>query len=406
MKRRWTLALVGLLVLIGTGPVYGQIFGSFSLPAGVNAASGTLRITGWALSPAGIRRVVVQVDGTDIGQADYGKFRPDVEAVFPGFPDSPAAGFGYILNSTDFLNGLHTLSIKVESLAGEITTLEVRKTIQFQNTVHNLVPFGAIQRPQRNAQLYGTCDTTNPFRRYTVVTGWVLDLGVEIGDTGVGYVELLLDGAVLANSRLNCGYSLDLGGPVNCYGLPRLDIEHIYPFALDAPSAGFRFVLDVGALIASGRAQGHHILSLRSGDVTNQESNPHEIPVTFWCIENIPNEGAFGAIETPRPGRIFAGQMRFEGWALDWETVNRVEVYVDGVYIGDAAYGVDSRASVRAQFPGYPDTDFPVWRLNYDSNDFSDGVHQVQILVIDDLGVRTVIGETSFFVDNMNPDTP
>ena len=36
---------------------------------------------------------------------------------------------------------------------------------------------------------------------------------------------------------------------MNCYGLRRHDLVPIFPHIKDAPHSGFRFVLDVGALV-------------------------------------------------------------------------------------------------------------------------------------------------------------
>ena len=68
--------------------------GSVDAPAAEAIVDTTLRITGWALDPAGIRSVEIRVDGRPHA-ATYGVARPDVAAVKPGFPDSAAAGFEF-----------------------------------------------------------------------------------------------------------------------------------------------------------------------------------------------------------------------------------------------------------------------------------------------------------------------
>ena len=40
---------------------------------------------------------------------------------------------------------------------------------------------------------------------------------------GVGYVELMIDRALWANSRRDCTFDAELNGPVDCYGLRRLE---------------------------------------------------------------------------------------------------------------------------------------------------------------------------------------
>jgi hypothetical protein len=273
--------------------------------------------------------------------------------------------------------------------------------IFFNNNTSTLRPFGRINLPQQHADLFGTCDLTSMNRLYTSIEGWALDLGVEIGDAGIGYVELLLDGAIVANTRTACGFNITTGGLTNCYGLPRFDIEQRFPWASNAPSAGFRFVMDIGALIAgSNISQGSHVLTIRAGDIATNVGNIDEIPVNFFCEQNDNNPGSFGVIEAPRPGVIVAGNTVMEGWALDIDGVDRVDIYVDGVKVGSAAYGVDSRPVLAIEYAGYPDAGAPVWRFVWDSTSRSDGFHEVEAVVIDELGDSTIIAERTFFTDN------
>lgn len=406
MKRRG-LSTLSVLAMLATFPATAQetVVGFFEgISGGFNSGSGAMTLTGWVVASSGVRQVVVQVDGVDIGQAIYGLPRPDVTAVYPGFPDSGFPGFGYNLNSTDFRNGQHQVSVKVFTNAGRTLELNGTRNLNFNNNTHILVPFGDINHPQRSAQLFGTCPF-DPFppspRRYSIIEGWALDLGVEIGDTGVSWVELLVDGSIVGDSKTTCRFDPNAGGLTDCYGLPRPDIERLYPFALDAPSSGFRFALDVGALIDFGFARGHHVLTIRAGDITSQQANIAEIPVTFFCAGDLGNEGSFGRIESPRIGRAYEGVILFQGWALDGEGVRRVNIRIDGEFVGLADFGVDSRPTVATRYPGYPDSAAPVWRFFYDSNQLSDGFHQVEVVVIDEHELQTHIGEVDFFVDNV-----
>jgi hypothetical protein len=68
--------------------------GSVDTPASEAIVDTTLRISGWALDPAGIKSVEIRVDGRPYA-ANYGVARSDLAAVKPGFPDSAAAGFEF-----------------------------------------------------------------------------------------------------------------------------------------------------------------------------------------------------------------------------------------------------------------------------------------------------------------------
>ncbi len=398
-----TACLVAALSL-GAMPAMAQAnLGFFEGPPdSSNTATGAVRLTGWALADAGIRRVLILVDGENAGQALHGRPRGAITNSYPGYPDSAAPGFGFILNSTDYLNGNHVVSARVERNDGTFHDVSPARTLQFQNNTHNLRPFGRVDRPDRSATLFGTCDIENPFRRPTIVEGWALDLGVEIGDTGIGYVELLLDGVPISRSTTDCVFNPALGGFTNCYGTKRLDIENQYPFAFNSPNSGFRFAMDIGALIYGGRVEGAHTLTIRAGDLSNQIENIDEMSVTFVCSENIGNEPSFGLIESPRLNREYNGLMRVEGWALDIDGIRRVEIFVDGNFVRGAALDpLLTRQSVSSSYPGFPDTDHPVFRAFIDTNDFVDNVvHQLEVIAVDELFARTLIGETDFLSIN------
>ena len=378
-------------------------FGSFGgIVGGGNAGSGSLPLHGWALDDDGVRAVDVFVDGAIAGRAGYGRNRPGVSRSFPGFPDSDAAGFAFSLDTTRYLNGLHTVVARVTSESGERQFLNPVE-LEFLNTPHLLVPFGTIEFPRPAAELYGTCDMEDSPRRLSAVLGWALDSGVEIGDMGVGYVELLIDGAIFANSRLDCQFSStgENRGLTNCYGLRRLDIERAFPTLPNAPQAGFRFVMDIGHLIDFGYAEGSHVLTIRAGDIGHTVANIAEIPVSFLCDNRIGNEEGFGWIARISPGNTGDGVIQARGWALDWEGVRRVVVYVDGREVGRAVYGFRTGA-IAKQYPGYPDNPNAGWRISIDSTQFSDGLHDLQVIVVDRKGQTTLIGERSFVLDNVD----
>ena len=376
MERKTGLLVFALAAMLALPASAAPPFGSFGgLVSGGNGTAGVAPIHGWALDDDGIFAVDILVDGRVVGRALYGRSRPGVTQLYPGFPDSDLPGFGYELDTTRFLNGLHTVSARVTSTTGEVVHLPGR-VLEFTNLSHNLVPFGKIDFPNANAELYGNCNLADPSRRYSVVQGYALDVGVEIGDQGVGYVELLLDGAVIRNSQLSCAFSQPKGGLSDCWGLPRLDVTRFYPGLSDAPHSGFRFVLDVGELIAAGGyVPGRHVITIRSGDIAGQVANIHEIPVTY------------------------AGLIEVTGWAIDAEGVSAVDIYVDGFFKGTAAYGFP-RPGITSLHPSFPDSAAPGWQFFLDTTQLSDGEHHFQVVVRDITGREIIIGDRRFVVFN------
>lgn len=395
--------VTAFLVTVGlASSVWGAMpFGSFGgLVSGTNGASGVVGVHGWCLDDDGVAYVDIYVDGVIVGRADYGRNRPGVAQMYPGYPDSDAAGFGFLLDTTRFPNGTHTISAKCVSLSGEQVWLQ-QKEVEFTNTSNMLKPFGEITFPEADVEMKGVCDLTDPNRRYAVISGWVLDLGLTPEDNGVGYVELMIDGVIHANTRLHCTFDPLLGGFTNCYGLESLDVFERYPMIFNATHAGFRFVIDVGVLISSfGLSEGNHHISIRAGDISDQVSEIANMNVVFKCAEPAANEESFGAFDI-LGGLMQSGLMEIEGWALDWEGVNHVEVWVDGMYMGNATYGTP-RPDISASFPGYPDSAAPGFVFVLDTTLLSDGEHEVAIRVVDAAGEPTIIGVKSFVVLN-NP---
>ena len=430
MKRDGLVSLVSLTVILTAllaAPSQAQVEQVFGVFEGQqvdgqqgtgNSGTGAMVLRGWALAGSGVRQVIIQVDGQDAGMALLGRTRPGVERSFPGFPDSAAAGWGFRLNTTRYSNGFHEVSAIAVSNEGRRVKLETRDggddyRFQFTNNTHLLTPFGRINFPQRNAFLAGTCDLSSSLRRLSPVTGWALDLGVETHDAGIGAVKLVVNGQDYRNTDSSCRFILGSGGFTNCYGLPRPEIERLYPFAKDAPNAGFRFVLDIGFMISAELyPEGANTLTVRANDLDNQIADIDEFPVFFLCDDGVPNEPAFGFIESPRQGAQYGGDIVVQGWLLDREGVDRVTVFVDGVPVnGVVDYGADdgifeTRPGVFSQYFGFPDAAAPVFRLrgNYDTTQLSDGAHQLQVRVLDLEGERTWIGEVTFFVDNRNND--
>lgn len=399
--RQPILLTVTILILLVASPGLAEApRGGFGgIVGGATAGGGVIALHGWALDDDGVKRVDIFVDGVSVGLARYGRSRPDVENRFPGYPDSSNAGFAFRLDTTRYNNGLHEVRPRVITNSGEERFLRA-KTLEFTNTVHTLAPFGRIDFPNEDAQLFGTCDVSDPDRRYSIVNGWALDAGIETGDEGMGYVELLINGSIIANTRTDCYFAAETGGLTDCLGLTRLDIEERFPNLKDSPNSGFRFALDVGALIDYGFVRGFNVLTIRAGDIAGQVANIDEIPVVFLCDEDVDNEGAIGRIGQPINGHQYSGEVLVTGWVIDWEGIDEIRVYVDGKLAGFASYGFP-RPAVADLYPSYPGAAVSGFHYVLDSTAYTDGDRNVQVIVIDDLGGETLLGEAKIRVNNL-----
>jgi hypothetical protein len=74
-------------------------------------------------------------------------------------------------------------------------------------------------------------------------------------------------------------------------------------------------------------------------------------------------------------------------------------MFVDGNWVGTAVHGFP-RPGVSARYPGFPESAGPGWAFDLDAAAFTDGLHLLQVVVEDDLGVETVLGEVPFLLDS------
>jgi hypothetical protein len=221
-------------------------FGSFDTPAqGASGLAGSLAVTGWALDDVRVKRVEVYrspVGGEPtgpngkvyVGDATFVPgARPDVAAAFANFPGADRAGWGYML-LTNMLpaggNGTFTLHAYASDDDAQSTLLGSR-TITCSNATATR-PFGTIDTPVQGGTVSGTITSF----------GWALTPGTAVVPFDVSTIAVHVDG-------------VPVGGPT-AYGLPRADIDSLFPgYTNTGHAVGYR-VIDTTAL-----ANGLHTLA-------------------------------------------------------------------------------------------------------------------------------------------------
>jgi hypothetical protein len=192
---------------------------------------------------------------------------------------------------------------------------------------------------------------------------------------------------------------------VNCYGLPRFDVERYYPNYPDVPRAGYLFTMDVGALMALGVKPGNHILKVRVGDqqgTFTELPNRDGLPVFFECAENRV-AAAVGFIDVPHTSDFLKGTVTFQGWAvIEGGPVTSVEIIVDGDFKGLAQLGFP-RPDVAVQYPYLGNTQNSGWRFVIDTTKLGNSKHRLTVRVVNFNGLKTEIGSVDFYTQNANP---
>lgn len=409
-------------------------FGYIDIPgaAGLEGANGSFPVAGWAVDDVDIDSVDFLVDGRVIAgavgrgepsTAIYGTTRPDVAAAFPDVPLALYSGFVANIDTSQFINGIHVIEVRATDVDGASRSLGTRR-VQIVNNGLNLAPFGRIDFPLDKASLFcvtregGLPSPCNPGdcnpSFFNTVAGWALDVGSSLDRGQVSFVELLLDGQIVANTRTDC--TQIFGSLTNCYGINRPDVARSYSGYVNADNAGWRFAFFLGRDTVSGQitvlspqsngdvvptgftVAGKHTLAIRVGDEEETVTQIGAISVDVLCDVIQTDQPAFGFIDAPSDYQFINGIFEVFGWAFDVQGVLRVEVDVDGHVVGLANYGL-----LR---PDVPLNDFrvntPRSGLSFflDTTQLSDSAHDLVIYVVDRQNHRSEIGRRKFVVNN------
>ncbi len=408
-------------------------------PAGLEGANGSFPVAGWAIDDVDIDHVDFLVDGRVVAgavgrgepsTANYGSTRPDVAAAFPDVPLALYSGFVANIDTSQFINGIHVLSVQATDNEGASREIGTRR-VQIVNNGLNLPPFGRIDFPLDKASLFCTvtssglpspCSPQNCAGVLTnVVAGWALDVGSALDRGQVSYVELLLDGQIVANSRTDC---VQINQALtNCYGLNRPDVARSYSGYVNADNAGFNFSFALVSTLASQSGQieirlpspgapggldppsgfttaGKHTLAVRAGDEEETQVQIAAMSVDILCNQITSNQPAFGYIDTPSDYQFIDGVFEVFGWASDFQVVQTVQIDVDGHLLGNATYGL-LRTDVRSD-PRVSSSNVGFSYL-LDTTQLSDSAHDLVVYVIDKQQNRSEIGRRKFVVNNNVP---
>ncbi len=393
-------------------------FGELELPGTNQPMNGVFPVTGWALDDESIDYVEIMVDGLAMGNAVTGVHRPDIGHRFPSEPDAEYSGFVRMLNTTVLNNGIHVIAVRVVDNLGASRVIG-RRFVQTFNTGSNLPPFGAIDWPVDNHVMFGdgcapvdgvvppwSGDVFGNLAAVEMVVGWALDVGSRTDWGGVAYVQLLLDGNIISDTNEGSFFWSPAQWDFNYYGHERMDVHELYVDVPTSKHSGFSFLMDISYLIlARGYSEGLHLIKVRAGDRENNVTDIAQLPVIFDC-NNDRDFPSWGDIWTPTHMELEAGTVEITGFVYDSRTIEAVEIWVDGVFIGFADYGLPS--------PGMEDLYpwMPAWFTNnagfeYDLDtvaaSLADGEHSIIVWSEDRLGGRNIVGERRFVLDNQSP---
>ena len=211
-------------------------FGSFDTPMDASTVSGSIAVTGWAMDDVEAKKVEIKRDphssdppgaaGPDglvyIGDAVFVKgARPDVESLYPNYPQHDRAGWGYMMLTHGLPNkgnGTFRIHAIIEDAGGRKAFLGSKQITS--DNAHRVKPFGTIDTPAQGGVTSGTG---------YISFGWALTPPPNIIPTNGSTVWLFID-------------SVAVGSPT--YNQYRADIAGAYPECLNANGAVGVYTLD------------------------------------------------------------------------------------------------------------------------------------------------------------------
>ena len=225
-------------------PVAAPPFGSFDTPGEGQTVAGEVPVTGWTLDDAEVTAVDIyraplageptQPNGlVRLGSATFVEgARPDVAALYPGYPLNTRAGWGYMLLSNVLPsggNGTFTLTAVASDSSGNQTTLGQRTIVAANSS--SARPFGTIDTPTQGATVSGVISNF----------GWALTPNPSMIPTDGSTITVFVDGVAI-------------GHPT--YDLFRSDIATLFPGYQNSSGPVGHFSLDTRTL-----SNGVHVLS-------------------------------------------------------------------------------------------------------------------------------------------------
>jgi len=113
-----------------------------------------------------------------------------------------------------------------------------------------------------------------------------------------------------------------------------------------------------------------------------------------------------GFVDAPQPDDVVSGFVYINGWSLDEVGIDRVEIYLDGVYLVDAIYG-SSRPDVAENNTGFTNATNSGFEYYLDTTQYADGVHIIQAVAYNKAGNSFPLAESvgiSVMFDNQPGD--
>jgi ADP-heptose:LPS heptosyltransferase/GT2 family glycosyltransferase len=327
---------------------------------------GVLAVAGWAAGALPVDAIEVSVGATILGEANYGRARPDVHADHPNLVNAAKSGFNLLARLTDDLLEADEAQVTVRLNGGLTRTASTR--ISRPPTIK--------QTPATQDGLFFHCDILELLENGAMtLTGWAARRG------GLKSIEIYLDGVQVGEARL---------------GFPRPDVAADHPDISLASTSGFEFRqriqgIEPGehrvALIFRTSAGQTMVRELTTATQTTSSLEEIKINVDTPAVA----DGAF----VHRVRRMLS----IEGWAVARSGIAAIDIFLDDAPIASAIRGI-RRLDIATAFPDWLDSALAGFRIQLPRKLFRRESHVLRLQARDrnggtnELALRVHVDET------------
>ncbi|WP_195245509.1 Ig-like domain-containing protein, partial [Clostridium celatum] len=306
--------------------------------ANLTISNNSLFVRGWVVQTKAIKEVKVSIDGTYLGNTDFGLDRTDVGNAYPQYPNSNKSGFEKTFDISNISNGTKTVLVEVVSADGSV--FKMTRSITVKKV--ELKPLSFLDLPTNGESIKNNTLT---------IRGWA------VHSKGIKEVKVSIDGKYLTNVSI---------------GLDRADVGNAYPQYPNSNKAGFGGTVDISSISNGNRKVTVEIVA---NDGTIQK---HERTINVSKTELTTK----GNLDQPAANLTISNNSLFvRGWIVQSKAVKEVRVSIDGTYLGNADFGLD-RTDVGNAYPQYPNSSKSGFEKTFDISNISNGTKTVLVEVI------------------------
>lgn len=309
----------------------------------------SIYVGGWSLNLSSVKNVQASIDGGNVQSAMTGISRPDVAKVYPIY-NSSNSGFGMNLSISNISYGEHTLTVTTVGNDGSTKS----SSVQFYKlpAVNNILPaITTIDTPIQSGNVYSLNNKID-------VGGW------SVNSYGIEKVQVYLDNNYKGDASI---------------GVQRPDVGKIYSSYIGASTSGYNYALDISSI-----SNGNHTLTVNSigndGSISSKTIN-----ITKISTQTKPS---IVCVDTPNYSQTNNNEVTVAGWSLNLYGVQKVQVYLDNNYKGDASIG-GVRQDVNNVYPGYTNGLNSGYGYSLNLTGLSVGVHTITVKSIGNDGSVT-----------------